>query len=114
MWNKKLMLRLLGSNYRDNVIAFRRQALRIHINKLVFVDQTNINEAARPIYGLSPKGKKAPVSSRWAPRYSSRIDVMRACVGDQVLDGYRYTHSGTKKEGWSQRLHEEICPHMVA
>lgn len=81
------------------MIAFRRKAQRININKLVFVDQTNINEAARPIYGLSPKGKKAPVSSRSAPRYSPRIDVMSACVGDQVLDIDILTPEQRRRDG---------------
>ena len=68
------------------MIAFRRTAQRIGIKKLVFVDQTNINESYRPLYGLAPKGEKAKVASRTAVRYSPRIDVMGACVGGGVLD----------------------------
>ena len=77
---------VLDSTYCENVIAFRRKAQRISIKKLVFVDQTNVNESYRRLYGLSPKGKKSPVSSRTTPRYTARVDVMGACVGDRVLD----------------------------
>ena len=55
---------LLDSDYRDNVIEFRRKAQRVAINKLVFVDQTDTNESYRRGYGLAPKGKKAKVSTR--------------------------------------------------
>lgn len=77
---------LLDSDYRDNVIEFRRKAQRVAINKLVFVDQTNTNESYRRGYGLAPKGKKAKVSTRKPSRYTPRVDVMGACVGNRVLD----------------------------
>ena len=77
---------MLDANYRNNVIEFRRKAQRVAIKKIVFVDQTNVNESYRRGYGLAPKGKKAKVSSRTASRYTPRVDVMGACVGDRVLD----------------------------
>lgn len=77
---------MLDSSYRDNVIEFRLKAQRVAIKRLVFVDQTNTNESYRRGYGLAPKGKKAMVSSRKPSRYTPRIDVMGACVGDRVLD----------------------------
>jgi hypothetical protein len=77
---------VLDARYRDHVIDFRRKAQRISIKKLVFIDQTNVNESYRRGYGLAPKGKKATVTTRKASRYTPRVDVMGACVGDRVLD----------------------------
>jgi hypothetical protein len=90
---------VLGSTYRDNVIAFRRKCQRVGIKKLVFVDQTNINESYRRGYGLALKGKQAKVATRKPSRYTPRVDVMGACVGDHVLDLDVLTPTGRKRCG---------------
>jgi hypothetical protein len=90
------------------VIAFRRKAQRVAIKKLVFVDQTNINESYRRGYGLSPKGKKAKVSTRKASRYTPRVDVMGACVGDHVLDLDVLTPTDRKHAGVNGYTKERV------
>src|SRR5688572_7953527 len=67
---------LLDSTYRENVIAFCRKTQPIDIKKLVFVDQTNMNESARPLYSLSPKGKKAQGSTVYTSFRCYGLDVL--------------------------------------
>jgi hypothetical protein len=90
---------VLDAQYLEHVKSFRRKAQRIGIKKLVFVDQTNVNESYRRRYGLAPKGKKAKVSTRKPSRYTPRVDVMGACVGDHVLDLDVLTPDQRKKAG---------------
>jgi hypothetical protein len=57
----------------------------VNKSKLVFIDQTGINLAARALYGLAPKGKKSYVKSAKPVKYSERYDVMGVINGDGVL-----------------------------
>jgi hypothetical protein len=93
--------------YVENVKEFRRRAHGIGLSRLVFVDQTNLNESMRPLYGLAPRGKPSLVSTRSAPRYSPRVDVTGACYGHGVLSLKAMTPEERSRfgvKGWTKSL----------
>jgi hypothetical protein len=93
--------------YLSNVKEFRRRAHGVGSSHLVFVDQTNLNESMRPARGLAPRGKPARVSSRTAPRYTPRIDVIGACHAHGVLPiTFLTPEERTRKgvKGWTKTM----------
>jgi hypothetical protein len=93
--------------YSENVKEFRGRTHGVGSSRLVFVDQTNMNEVMRPLRGLAPRGKPARVRSKSAPRYTPRIDVMAACHGHGVLPITFLVPDERKRQGvkgWTKKL----------